>query len=83
MITTDQLRAARWQALFFASGKDPKHIQAYKCVEFPRITRTSIKPKVGDWRVVYAVDGTEIERGDDDEVWLQKIADKLNAEPTA
>jgi hypothetical protein len=80
MITIDQLKAARWQVLYFADGKDPKHIQAYACREFSRFTRTSTKPKVGDWRIVYAVDGVEIERGEDVDAWLQKVADALNKE---
>jgi hypothetical protein len=83
MITTDQLRAARWQVLYFADGKDPKHIQAFKCREFPRLTKTSVKPRVGDWSVIYAVDDVPIPRGDDDEAWLQKIADALNTEENA
>ena len=79
-ITIEQLKKAHWSVLYFASGSDPKHIQAYQCREFPRLTKTSVKPKRGEWRTVYAVDGIEIERGADTGAWLQALVNALNTQ---
>lgn len=81
MITVDDIKKSHWHATLFASGTDPKHIQVYKCVEFPRFTKSAIKPKNGPWVVTYAVDSVEIERGEDVEAFMKAVADALNKEP--
>lgn len=79
-VTIEHLKAAHWQVLFFADGTDPKHIQAYKCREYPRLTKMNVKPKTGGWRTTYAVDDVEILRDGDDEKFLSDIVAALNAD---
>lgn len=80
-VTVDELKKSHWEAVFFADGDDPKHIQHYRCREFPRFTKTATKPKRGDWEVVYGVDGVEVPRTQNLDDWLQSVADALNKDP--
>lgn len=77
-VSIDDLMKAHWSATFFADGDDPKHIQAFTCREFPLFTKTSVKPKKGDWKTTYTVGDVEVPRGDNDDEWLRSLVDELN-----